>query len=414
NIEIDTSGNTIGRKGPKKSHDIFFTRDHWFELQVGDERLRMNDFDIIQDYFNRSKMRIPLAHQTFRAMGTPTHRSFPVRVERNGEFHGTYAFVNGGNEQFLEELGLSPEAALYKMRYAFSQQSGFKKMTRRYEDNSDLEALFAGFDLPTELARAAFLLDHVNIPAMVNLLAGLVLTSHEDCCNRNLYAYRDTEGTGEWQVLPYDFDGSLGRGGHTSDTLQLRSVGVDFHSRGNSLFAALDANVPGFRSMYLRRLRTVLDEFLQPPGTPAEDLWFEQQIDEMAQQLAPDALLDYEKYGGWGTNPTWPEQVNILRNEYFPRRRVLLYGLVGDMDLSGTIDRDDVDDFALGLAAPAAYQARYGVPSSLRGDTNYDLRLDFDDIDRFVALVNGAPQWAAALPPAQLGAPEIEFGAIDV
>ena len=50
---------------------------------------------------------------------------------------------------------------------------------------------------------------------------------------------------------------------------------------------------------------------------------------------------------------------------------------------------------------------------SLRGDTNYDLTLDFDDIGRFVALVNGAPQDSGLVPPAQVGTPAIQFGAID-
>ena len=109
NIEIDPTGRTIGRAGPKKSHDVFFSRDHWFQIRVGDEVFRMNDFDILTDYFNRSKLRIPLAFQTWNKMGTPANLSFPVRVERNGEFHGTYSFIDGGNERFLERAGLDPE-----------------------------------------------------------------------------------------------------------------------------------------------------------------------------------------------------------------------------------------------------------------------------------------------------------------
>ena len=336
NIEIDVTGRTIGRTGPKKSHDIFFPRDHWFEL--ADQQLRMDDFDIMTDYWNRSKLRIPLAYQTLVNIGVPSHLSFPVRTQRNGEFFGTYSFVDGGNEKFLERAGLDPRGALYKMNLGFSaHEASFKKQTREYEDNSDVEALFENLDL-MDAQRAQYLWDNINIPATVNYLVGLVLMGHGDCCSKNLYLYRDTEGTGQWQPLPWDVDSAFGRGGARSEPIFPQAAGVDTAGRGNSLFAAMFQDVPGFRDMYLRRLRTVLDEFLQPPGTPTEDLKFERRIDEMVEQLAPDAALDFEKWGSWKTDPatdvttfgtenvpSWQEQVDILKNEYFPARRVFLY-----------------------------------------------------------------------------------------
>ena len=113
NVFVDTTGRTIGLSGPKKSHDIFFSSDHWF--QFDDLQLRMNDFDVINDFWNRAKVRIPLGFETFRKIGSPAHLSMPVRLQRNGEFHATYSFVDGGNEQFLARAGLNPTGALYKM-----------------------------------------------------------------------------------------------------------------------------------------------------------------------------------------------------------------------------------------------------------------------------------------------------------
>ena len=40
-------------------------------------------------------------------------------------------------------------------------------------------------------------------------------------------------------------------------------------------------NDPVLREMYLRRLRTVMDQMLQPPGTPAEEAFYEQWVDEL-------------------------------------------------------------------------------------------------------------------------------------
>ena len=38
----------------------------------------------------------------------------------------------------------------------------------------------------------------------------LTITGDTDCCHKNYYVYRDTEGTGEWQGLPWDVDLSFG------------------------------------------------------------------------------------------------------------------------------------------------------------------------------------------------------------
>ena len=283
NIEIDPTGRTVGLAGPKKSHDVFFASDHWFELNGG--QLRMNDFDIISDFWNREKMRVALGYQTFLDLGTPAHLSFPVRVQQNGEFYATYFFVDGGNEQFLARAGLDPGGALYKMNLGFSIGTGvYKKQTRTYEDDSDLKELFRGLAL-SGAERAQFLIDNVNMPAMVNYLVGLVIMGHGDCCGKNLYVYRDTEGSGEWQAVPWDVDSAFGRGGvGLAESIYPEAAGI-FTGRDNLLISSLFDDVPGFREMYLRRLRTLMDEFVQPPETPADELKFERRVARQCREI---------------------------------------------------------------------------------------------------------------------------------
>ncbi|MCP4193759.1 MAG: hypothetical protein GY768_24365 [Planctomycetaceae bacterium] len=336
NIFIDTTGRTVGLAGPKKSHDIFFTSENWFELEQF--QFRMNDFDIISDFWNRAKVRIPLAFETFRNIGTPAHFSMPVRIQRNGEFFATYSFVDGGNEQFLARAGLDPGGALYKMNLGFNTGRGqSKKQTRRHENTDDLRAFFKGLSLEgEELTR--FLLDNVDIAATNNYLVGLVAMGHGDCCNKNLYIYRDTEDTGLWEPLPWDVDSAFGRGGVGRAKDIFPTAAPLFTGRDNRLFDALFEHVPGFREMYLRRIKTVLDDVLQPPGTPQEELKFEQRVDELVALMEPDAVLDYQKWGTWKTHPetevitfgkeelsTWMDHINILKDEYFPTRRTFLY-----------------------------------------------------------------------------------------
>lgn len=336
NVEVDPTGRSVGLSGPKKSHDVQFTSDHWFEFT--DENFVMNDFDIISDYWNREKVRVALGYQTLNAVGTPAHLSRLVRTQQNGQFFGTYFFVDGGNEEFLRRAGLNPTGALYKMNLNFSIGLGsYKKQTRTWEDTSDLRAFFAGLDLTGD-AKIKFLMDNVDMAAMANYLAGLVIMAHGDCCSKNLYIYRDTEGSGEWEAVPWDVDSAFGRGGIALAQSYFVEAGGIFNGSDNALIKALYDEVPGFRQMYLRRLRTLMDQFVQPPGTPESELYFEKEIDKLKAQLAPDVPADFAKWGSWKTDPvterithgqvgvpSWEEEIGLLRNEYMPKRRVFLY-----------------------------------------------------------------------------------------
>jgi hypothetical protein len=78
--------------------------------------------------------------------------------------------------------------------------------------------------------------------------------------------------------------------------------------------------------MYLRRLRTLMDELLQPPGTPPAELYYEQRIDELLAQMEPDVALDAAKWEvDWGAPQTFAQATDILKTEYLAVRRVHLY-----------------------------------------------------------------------------------------
>src|ERR1043165_717508 len=91
---------------------------------------------------------------------------------------------------------------------------------------------------------------------------------------------------------------------------------------------------PEIRQMYLRRVRTFMDEMLKPTGTPLDQLHYEPRIDELAAQIGPDAVLDAAKWGSdsWGNGSTapcckqiFPDAVAEMRNSYLPARRNQLF-----------------------------------------------------------------------------------------
>jgi len=375
---------------PKKSYNIDFHPGHNFKWAPG--RPRADDINLMTTYPDKAQMRNILAYDTYKYADCPYHWVFPVRVQQNGAFWGTAHAMENGDEDWLIRMGLNADGALYKMYNTFTSSShattGAEKKTRKNEDNTDLLAMFNGVSLSGE-ARRQYLYDNVDVAQVVNFLAARTLTGDTDCCHKNYYFYRDTGQSDEWQMWPWDVDLSFGRVWNSAQTYWNQNLITNtrlFVGSNNRLPQAI-FGTPEMRQMYLRRVRTLMDELLKPgptavqptpsptpgrtpwrgaaafeppaysvadePNVPPEDQFYEQRIDELAAQIAPDAALDAAKWNShaWGngsTSPNYPqpfaEAVAELRDYYLPeRRRQLFDGLasganeIPDAQPAGTV-----------------------------------------------------------------------------
>jgi hypothetical protein len=375
NVGIYIHGQS-SRGFPKKSYNIDMNRGHNFKWAKGQPRA--DDINLMTTYPDKAHMRNILAYETYRDADCPYHWVFPVRVQQNGAFWGTAHVMENGDEDWLIRLGLNAEGALYKMYNTFTgvgnATSGVEKKTRKNEDNTDLINLFNGISLSGEPLRV-YLYDNVDVGQVVNFLAARVLTGDVDCCHKNYYFYRDTNRSGEWQMWPWDVDLSFGRVWTSSMTYwdQTLNFNTSLFTGNNNRMPQVIFNTPEMRQMYLRRLRTLMDELLRStptyvppaptptpgptprprglaaevpidaaaaePNVPKDPGHYEPRIDELAAQIAPDAALDAAKWNShaWGngsTAPNYPQSfadaVAELRNSYLPqRRRQLFNGLAG-------------------------------------------------------------------------------------
>ncbi|MHC4431803.1 MAG: CotH kinase family protein [Planctomycetota bacterium] len=333
NVWINIHGQS-SRGFPKKSYDIDFHPGYNFKWAPGQPRA--DDINLMTTYPDKAHMRNILAYDVYRDADCPYHWVFPVRVQQNGAFWGTAHVMENGDEDWLIRMGLNAEGALYKMYNTFTTAShtttGAEKKTRKDEDNADLLELYNGLGLSGE-SRRRYLYDNVDIPQVINFLAARIITGDVDCCHKNYYFYRDTGASNEWQMWPWDVDLSFGRVWNSSETYWnenlVTSTGL-FVGQNNRLPSAI-FSTPEMRQMYLRRVRTLMDELLKAPDTPPqEELYFEPRIDMLALLIGPDAELDATKWGSdaWGNGSTasccpqslW-EAVEELKNSYLPERR---------------------------------------------------------------------------------------------
>jgi hypothetical protein len=354
---------------PKKSYNIDLNRGHNFKWAPGQPRA--DDINLMTTYPDKAQMRNILAYETYRDAGCAYHWVFPVRVQQNGEFWGTAHLMENGDQDWLVRLGLNPEGALYKMYNTFGSvgdaTSGAEKKTRKSENNQDLVDLFTGISLSGDALRR-YLYDNVDVAQVVDFLAARILTGDVDCCHKNYYFYRDTNRSNEWQMWPWDVDLSFGRvwsSGMTYWDQTLHANTSLFVGNNNRLPQAI-FGTSETRQMYLRRIRTLMDELLKsapayvpPPPTPVPgptprprggavavpiaaaaepnvppDMYYEPRIDELAAQIGPDAALDAAKWNSnaWGNGSTapnypqpFPDAVKELRDSYLPQRRQQLF-----------------------------------------------------------------------------------------
>jgi len=350
---------TAGPLFPKKSHNMDFNRTQRFRWS--DEQQRVKDMDILTNWADKSKLRHPLAYEVLREAGVATHMMFSVRVQRNGSFFGIVDMVEDAEESYLERAGLNPEGAIYKMYNRFnspgdadedSPERGAEKKTRRFEGHEDIQALLTGVTNPSSSRRRIFLYDNLDIPKTINLLASYMLLQITDFGHKNYYLYRDTGKTDEWAILPWDIDLCLGHRWNSTETyfdedLPWNSRPQVLTLRNGLVEAIYEDN--DLEKMLFRRMRTLMDKYLQPPGTPVADDWLAGRMDAIADILDPvgntssDADLDFLTWGMWDETGTRihpddpalgsPEtsvdsmrgEINRIKTDFLPARRDFIY-----------------------------------------------------------------------------------------
>lgn len=292
-----------GRGASGSGAGMKFEMNRGFDFRHSVDAPRIREFNTRSSFGEIAEM---MAYELCRDAQTPTPQAFPMRFQRNGSFVGVDTFFDQVDGTLLERNGLDGDGALFKMfnslthpvnrSYTFYQHDNNKR-TREWDSAWDLDELVAGVD-ETNPDRYEYVMDHVDVPAVINYLAATVISSDYDHETHNYFLYRDNEGTGRWQVIPWDrniafITTSSDPTSHPflGSSQQVHPPWADLEGKSNEQWSRLTDAIydnPVTREMYLRRLRTLMDELLQPPGTPLAELRLETRLDELAALLQPD------------------------------------------------------------------------------------------------------------------------------
>ena len=248
-----------------------------YHLNVNDEIGRVQEANLNSNGADPSYTRPLICFEVYRAAGAPASAAFPLLMRLNGGPDRVGLFIEQVDERFLDRWGFDRLGALYKfdqraqLTPAFSDVTdGVQKKTRQNEDASDLQAVVDAMLLTNNIeARAAFMFDHFNLPNLINFFAARAVIRNVDCVRKNFYLHRDTRGTGEWSLFPWDMDLTWGSGGDLNHEVHPFHGDVAHRwlnpDQWNWMWEAL-FNDPRTRPMILRRMRSVMDQQLGPVG----------------------------------------------------------------------------------------------------------------------------------------------------
>lgn len=195
----------------------------------------------------------------YEEAGFPTVSSQHVRVQRNGEFYGIYRFSEKLDNRWRDASGIT--GGFYKgAGGGFHNPTGFEKK-QPDDDLTPIIGLADALAMPPSDAKTEYLYDELDIPNVVNFLAVSFIIGHYDTWDQNYYMHDDTEGTGLWQVYPWDLSDTYGVGACDAG-------GFDFECINNPLWNSV-LDVHALERMVYRRVRTLLDGPMAQSATDA-------------------------------------------------------------------------------------------------------------------------------------------------
>ncbi len=285
-----------------------------------------------------SWIRPVLAFEAFRDAGVPASICQAWRVQINGQFGAMRLFVEDPDDAFFDRQGYDGDGALYKTPNGdvgmMTDASYFEKKFPEDGSWADLQAFFDGIHQSDLIARQNYLLDNFDIPAFLNYQAATVITESLDAMRKNFFLYRDTRGpdnpngTNEWLMVPWDEDLTFGKNYGIGDYQAIDPQSHPFF--GDSEHPKIDGpgmwnylidlalDTPVIKQMYLRRLRTVMDELLQPSSTPYEQRYMEKRLDDLYAMLTGDATFAAQAGNLAGAFAD-------IKNLYLAKKRTHLY-----------------------------------------------------------------------------------------
>ena len=301
----------------RNSQKFDFNRGDSF--YVNEELSSIGEININGNGADSTYVRQQMGFDTHRLAGNESSLTYLWQLRVNGGNDRVGVAIEQVDEDYLERYGYDEDGDLYKFVQRnnlnpvfFDTITGIEKKTGDESNIDSAVDLVAGLNLPTSTQRRQWVIDNLDLPQVVNYLASRSIIQDADDLRKNFYMYQDSRGDCRWRLLPWDKDFTFGVRGDGGTFLPHPFFGDEEHKKQNAnqwniLYDVLFEE-PVTQRIYLRRLRTLMDDVLQPSSTPFND--------RILETLARD-IID-------PASPPLSSNINSV-NSYLTSRRSVLF-----------------------------------------------------------------------------------------
>lgn len=283
---------------PKKSFKFNLPTGYKLDLAGGSNR-QVDEFHLNSDYTNATVGRTLAAWWVVEQAGSQIPDVSAVRLQRNGQFEGSYIFAEKYEKEWRQEYGYT-NGTLIEDWYELISGSDFVDrdiwQSHMLLDRKDPD-------------RKNYTLDENDVPAMINNMAIIaILRGHDSSLFSNTILYRSND-TERWSPLAWDLD------------LLFQNIPLNIVSPYNSApyittqeKAAYQAiyDQPELRAAYYRRLRTLVDKFYSSDQLQTK-------VTQLNTLYSADSLLDQAKWppqGSFERTSNANTLANIIKQKY--------------------------------------------------------------------------------------------------
>ncbi len=178
----------------------------------GRQTLRgMTAINVIFEHAPRFVLAEPLAYELYRLAGVPAELTEHIRLWVDGDLLGYHLLVEQPNQAFLARNRRDTTGNLYKLLWYGGDLVGrHEKKTNTTTGHDDLIELVDGLNSKRGDELWEYIQARFNVEEMVDYFAVNMCISNWDGFFNNYFAYHDLNGTGKWEIYPWDEDKTWG------------------------------------------------------------------------------------------------------------------------------------------------------------------------------------------------------------
>ena len=200
-----------------------------------DQTLRgMTGINIIFENRPRFVLAESLSYELYRLAEVPAELNEHIRLWVDGVPQGYQLLIEQPNKSFLTRNHRNTNGNLYKYIWHETGVVGrHEKKSNLTGGHDDLLAAISGLNNKDAAAQWAFIKENFNVEEFINYFAVNMCIQNWDGFHNNYFIYHDTEGTGHWEIYPWDEDKTWGDYDGASSKYDWYDMPLNFGSKSS-------------------------------------------------------------------------------------------------------------------------------------------------------------------------------------